>query len=95
MLPSPARASNCSASSAISICFCGGDVAQPIGHRLRARWCGTRRPATRDSTVSGIFCGSVVAIMNTTCGGGSSIDFSSALNDDEDSMCTSSMRKTL
>ncbi len=36
----------------------------------------------RDSTVSGIFCSSVVAIMKTTCGGGSSIDLSSALNDE-------------
>ena len=31
--------------------------------------------------VSGILCSSVVAIMKTTCAGGSSIDFSSALND--------------
>ena len=34
----------------------------------------------RDVTVSGIFSSSVVAIMNTTCGGGSSIDLSRALN---------------
>ena len=39
----------------------------------------------RDSTVSGIFSSSVVAIMKTTCGGGSSIDFSSALNEAFDS----------
>ena len=39
----------------------------------------------RDSTVSGIFSSSVVAIMNTTCDGGSSIDLSSALNDALDS----------
>ena len=39
----------------------------------------------RDNTVSGILSGSVVAIMKTTCGGGSSIDLSSALNDGTDS----------
>ena len=49
----------------------------------------------RDSTVSGIFSSSVVAIMKITCGGGSSIDFSSALNDEADSMWTSSMMNTL
>ena len=45
--------------------------------------------------VSGILCSSVVAIMKTTCGGGSSIDFSSALNDAGESWWTSSMMKTL
>jgi hypothetical protein len=45
--------------------------------------------------VSGILCSSVVAIMNTTCDGGSSIDFSRALNDGIDSWCTSSMMNTL
>ncbi len=35
----------------------------------------------RERTVSGIFSSSVVAIMKTTCGGGSSIDLSSALNE--------------
>ena len=49
----------------------------------------------RDRMVSGILCSSVVAIMNTTCGGGSSIDFSSALNEGVDSWCTSSMMNTL
>ena len=49
----------------------------------------------RDSTVSGILSSAVVAIMKTTCGGGSSIDLSSALNDEFDSMCTSSIRNTL
>jgi hypothetical protein len=33
----------------------------------------------RDSTVTGIFCGSVVARMNLTCSGGSSSVFSIAL----------------
>ena len=45
--------------------------------------------------VSGILSSSVVAIMKTTCGGGSSIDFSSALNDGAESWWTSSMMKTL
>ena len=49
----------------------------------------------RDSTVSGIFESSVVAIMKMTCGGGSSIDFSSALNEWFESWWTSSMMKTL
>ena len=49
----------------------------------------------RDKTVSGILSSSVVAIMNTTCGGGSSIDFRSALNEALDSWCTSSMMNTL
>ena len=39
----------------------------------------------RDKTVSGTFSSSVVAIMNTTYGGGSSIDFKSALKEDFDS----------
>src|SRR3546814_5668224 len=34
----------------------------------------------RDSTVTGSFCGSVVASRNFTCGGGSSSVFSNALN---------------
>ena len=49
----------------------------------------------REVIVSGILWSSVVAITKTTCGGGSSIDFSSALNDEVESMCTSSMMKTL
>ena len=49
----------------------------------------------RDRMVSGIFCSSVVAIMKTTCGGGSSIDFSSALNEWPESWWTSSMMKIL
>ena len=35
----------------------------------------------RDRMVSGILCSSVVAMMKSTCAGGSSIDLSSALND--------------
>ena len=46
----------------------------------------------RDSTVTGIFCGSVVASTNFTCSGGSSSVFSMELNAALDSMCTSSIR---
>ena len=45
----------------------------------------------RERTVAGTLCGSVVANTKVTYGGGSSIVFSSALNADVDSMCTSSM----
>ncbi len=46
----------------------------------------------RDSTVTGIFCGSVVASTNLTCSGGSSSVFSMELNAAFDSWCTSSIR---
>ncbi len=46
----------------------------------------------RDNTVTGIFCGSVVASTNLTCPGGSSSVFSIELNAAFDSMCTSSIR---
>ncbi|MNY63864.1 hypothetical protein D3C86_2008860 [compost metagenome] len=46
----------------------------------------------RDKIVIGSFCGSVVASRNLTCGGGSSKVLSKALNECEDSMCTSSIR---
>ena len=49
----------------------------------------------RDSTVTGNFCGSVVASRNLTWGGGSSSVLSKALNECADSMCTSSIRYTL
>ncbi len=49
----------------------------------------------RDRTVTGIFCGSVVARMNLMCSGGSSSVFSIALNDELESMCTSSITYTL
>jgi hypothetical protein len=49
----------------------------------------------RESTVTGNFCGSVVASRNFTCGGGSSSVFSNALKECAESMCTSSMRYTL
>ncbi|MEZ5291870.1 MAG: hypothetical protein R2745_12355 [Vicinamibacterales bacterium] len=94
MLPSPALARSSRASSG---------TAMPSASATTRRRSATvfdeivRNSYTcdRDSTVSGILCSSVVAIMNTTCGGGSSIDFRSALNDEFDSMWTSSIRKTL
>ena len=49
----------------------------------------------REVMVSGILCSSVVAITKTTWGGGSSMDFRRALNDEVESMCTSSMMNTL
>ena len=60
--------------------ICGGGS----GFRLNCR--------QRDSTVTGIFCGSVVASTNFTCSGGSSSVFSIELNAPFDSMCTSSIR---
>ena len=45
--------------------------------------------------VAGTFSSSVVAIMKTTCGGGSSIDFSSASKAWFESRWTSSMMKIL
>ncbi|CVH75984.1 hypothetical protein BN3658_00534 [Coriobacteriaceae bacterium CHKCI002] len=56
--------------------------------------CEMRRKSKRwqrEWIVSGTFCGSVVARMNTTWLGGSSSVFSSALNAAVDSMCTSSI----
>ena len=44
----------------------------------------------RESTVAGIFLGSVVARMKTTCAGGSSSVFRNALNAAPESMWTSS-----
>ncbi len=64
-------------------------VSSASGMRRRSkRW-------QRDSTVTGTLRISVVAKTNLTCGGGSSSVFSSALKALRDSMCTSSMMKTL
>ena len=49
----------------------------------------------RDWIVGGTFSISVVAIMKTTCGGGSSIDFSSASKACAERRWTSSMMKIL
>ena len=45
----------------------------------------------RDTTVSGILCGSVVASTKSTCAGGSSSVLSRALKASGVSMCASSM----
>ena len=49
----------------------------------------------RDKIVAGSLCRSVVAIMKTTCAGGSSRILSRALKAEVDSMWTSSMMKIL
>ncbi len=94
MLPSAARARSASAAgsdsidSAVQICASRSDIRRGvIRFRLNCRH--------RDSTVTGSFCGSVVASRNLTCGGGSSSVFNSALKELLDSMCTSSIRYTL
>ena len=63
----------------------GASVSRAVEISLKSkRW-------QRDRIVTGILCTSVVANTNTTCGGGSSSVFSSALNECADSMWTSSM----
>ncbi|EXI77136.1 MAG: hypothetical protein AW12_03141 [Candidatus Accumulibacter sp. BA-94] len=90
MLPAADRASNCSAPAS---------AAMASTSRMCLRWsaisawviCLRLNCRQRDSTVTGIFCGSVVARMNLTCSGGSSSVFNMALNAEVESMCTSSM----
>ena len=58
----------------------------------------TRRKSnlwTRERTVSGTLCGSVVASTNSTCAGGSSSVFRKAFHASVVSMCASSMMYTL
>ena len=57
-----------------------------------SRWKSNRWQ--REMMVAGSFWGSVVANMNTTCSGGSSSVFNSALKAEPESMWTSSMMKT-
>ena len=94
MLPSAARAMSATPASSMVI-----DSLAAISRNcaLIARVPIVRNSNTceRDRTVSGIFCSSVVAIMNTTCGGGSSIDLSRALNEWLESWWNSSMMKIL
>ena len=95
MLPSPARAISISAAS--SICDLLG------GRRCARSWSAicltpivfSSNTCERDWIVGGTLSISVVAIMKTTCGGGSSIDFSSASNDCGERRWTSSMMKIL
>ncbi len=94
MLPAAARPISASAADSNAIPSASSTVA-----RCRATEAGVMflrlNCRQRDSTVTGTFCGSVVARMNTTCGGGSSSVFSIALNACVDSMCTSSITYTL
>ena len=94
MLPSASRAMSCSESSPTAICsastMCRSCAAIALVLIVRNSY-----TCERESTVSGIFSSSVVAIMKTTCGGGSSIDLSKALKDGAESWCTSSMMKIL
>ena len=95
MLPSPARASSVSAAvvdaesaSAAAIAWSWSAIClTPIV--LSSNTCD------RDWIVGGTFSSSVVAIMKTTCGGGSSIDLRSASKDCCESRWTSSMMKIL
>ena len=94
MLPAAERASRLSAAGSALIastsrmCLrCAAISDGVICLRLNCR--------QRESTVTGIFCGSVVARMNLTCSGGSSRVFSMALKAELESMCTSSMTYTL
>ena len=70
------------------------DLAQLIGDLLHPNRLQLEH-LRRDWIVGGTFSISVVAIMNTTCGGGSSIDLSNASNAWFDSRWTSSMMKIL
>ena len=58
---------------------------------MRLNWYRSQR----DNIVAGNLCSSVVARIKTTCAGGSSSVFNKALNDAAESMCTSSIIKTL
>ncbi len=94
MLPSAARAMSLSASSATFSCSAAA-IFFSCPAIARSEIVRSSCTCERDTIVSGIFCSSVVAIMNTTYGGGSSIDFRSAANDPFESWCTSSMMKIL
>ena len=94
MEPRAARASSRSACgsagtlSCASTCSrCCSTVSGAMGRRLNCR--------QRLSTVTGTFCGSVVASTNFRYSGGSSSVFSMALKAVLVSMCTSSIMKTL
>ena len=62
-------------------------VSGAIGRRLNCR--------QRDNTVTGTFCGSVVASTNLRYSGGSSSVFNIALKAGPVNICTSSIMKTL
>jgi hypothetical protein len=94
MEPRAARASRrnaCGSAGTCSACNtlprCSSTVSGAIGRRLNCR--------QRESTVTGTFCGSVVARTNLRYSGGSSSVFNMALKAVFDSMWTSSSMKTL
>ena len=94
MEPRAARASRRSACGSAGTFSCASTctrwsstVSGAIGRRLNCR--------QRLSTVTGTFCGSVVASTNFKYSGGSSSVFNIALNAVLVSMCTSSIMKTL
>ena len=94
MLPSPARAISISAASSIRICSASAIVRSWSAIGLTPIVFSSNT-CERDWMVAGTFSISVVAIMKTTCGGGSSIDFRSASKDCGESRWTSSMMKIL
>ena len=90
-LPSAARASSAMAPASAGIASASRmrPIWPPIWASSSRRRLNCRQ---RESTVTGSFCGSVVASRNFTCSGGSSRVLSSALKAALDSMCTSSIR---
>ena len=94
MLPSPARASSVSAASSIWICSASA-IAWSWSAICLTPIVLSSNTCERDWMVGGTFSSSVVAIMKTTCGGGSSIDLRSASKACCDSRWTSSMMKIL
>ena len=78
-------AASAATDSASQICVSRSEIRRGVMRfRLNCR--------QRDNTVTGSFCGSVVASRNLTCGGGSSSVFNNALKELLESMCTSSIR---
>ena len=94
MLPSPARAISIRAASSTSI-FSAAAMARSWSAICLTPIAFSSNTCDRDWIVGGTLSISVVAIMKTTCGGGSSIDLRSASNDCGDSRWTSSMMKIL
>jgi hypothetical protein len=94
MLPSPARAISINAASSASI-FSASAIRRNCSTICFTPIVLSSNTCERDWMVAGTLSISVVAIMKTMCGGGSSIDLSSASNDCAESRCTSSMMKIL
>ncbi len=94
ILPCAARAIKLTAADSKAICSCSSTYCKCAVINAGGS-CFRLNCRQRDNTVTGIFCGSVVARMNFTCPGGSSSVFNIALKADLDSICTSSMIYTL